>query len=448
MLFSPVSLHRLGGQRDHRKPLEAVTSADLLHRLVPVHLREHDVHQDEVDVRARLELLEPLRPGLREDDLHPVALEDAGEREDVPHVVVDDQDLLPQENGVAVVELLERAPPLRRQPVLHPVEEERGLVEQPLGRADVLDDDRLGVAPELRLLAPRQVLARVDDHRHVAELAVPLQLLEQLEAGAVGQLQVEDDAVEPLLCERVERLFARPDRGDLDVVPVPGELYQRPALLLVVLDDQEVLDVTCEELLEVVEGAVEGLLVERLLDHRHGAGAQRVPPVAVGGDHVDGDVARGGMVLEVVEHRRAVHHGQLQVEDDRVRLELVDEREAGVTALGDDPLEAALARFASIVFASSASSSTTTTTRSPGWISSRSSATSPGRRSSGSAVGGTPLRAAISVSSRPSSVRSASSWRGVGVSGNRAGRKSVKCSPSPWRSGRGSRPRAGGRSRG
>ena len=37
---------------------------------------------------------------------------------------------------------------------LDAVEEERGLVEQPLGRADVLDDDRLGVASQARLLAP------------------------------------------------------------------------------------------------------------------------------------------------------------------------------------------------------------------------------------------------------------------------------------------------------
>ena len=49
-------------------------------------------------------------------------------------------------------------------------------------------------------------------------------------------------------------------------------------------------------------------------------------------------------MLQVVEHRPAVHHGQPHVEDDRVRPVLVREREPGVAAQGDEPLEAAPAR--------------------------------------------------------------------------------------------------------
>ena len=70
---------------------------------------------------------------LRVDDLHPVALEHAREREHVADVVVDDQDLPPLEDGVRGVELLEHAAALGRQVRLDAVEEERGLVEQAFG---------------------------------------------------------------------------------------------------------------------------------------------------------------------------------------------------------------------------------------------------------------------------------------------------------------------------
>ena len=94
-----------------------------------------------------------------------VASSTRGEREDVAHVVVDDQHLLALEHRLGAVQLLEHAPLRLRQPRLDAVEEERRLVEQPLRRARVLDDDRLGVLLEPRLLAARQLLARVDDHR-------------------------------------------------------------------------------------------------------------------------------------------------------------------------------------------------------------------------------------------------------------------------------------------
>ena len=50
------------------------------------------------------------------------------------------------------------------------------------------------------------------------------------------------------------------------------------------------------------------------------------------------------MPLEPFEHGPPVEHGQAHVEHDRVRTELAGEREAGVAAQRDEPLEAALAR--------------------------------------------------------------------------------------------------------
>ena len=50
------------------------------------------------------------------------------------------------------------------------------------------------------------------------------------------------------------------------------------------------------------------------------------------------------MVLEPVEHHPTVEDRQGEVEDDRVRLVLVGERQAGIASQPDDALEAALAR--------------------------------------------------------------------------------------------------------
>ena len=47
-----IALHRLGRQSDDRQGSKALIAADRTGRLVSVHLRHHDVHEDEVDVRS------------------------------------------------------------------------------------------------------------------------------------------------------------------------------------------------------------------------------------------------------------------------------------------------------------------------------------------------------------------------------------------------------------
>ena len=82
-------------------------------------------------------------------------------------------------------------------------------------------------------------------------------------------------------------------------------------------------------------------MFDRLLEERDSAGAKRdLPAVLRARDDVHRDVPCIGMVLQVVEHRPAVHHGQLEVEHDRIGLELVRECEPRVASLRDDGLEA------------------------------------------------------------------------------------------------------------
>ena len=173
-------------------------------------------------------------------------------------------------------------------------------------------------------------------------------LLDQVEPVERGQDEVHDHAVERLALERLERLLARRHRHGLHVagVVVGHERGDAAPLRGVVLDEQEAPHLAIEEGLHVREGAVEGLLRHRLLEVGERAQVGAAPLGVDDADDVHRDVARARVALEPVEHLPAVDDGQLDVERDGVGLELVGERQAGVAAVGDDHLEAALARQA------------------------------------------------------------------------------------------------------
>ena len=60
---------------------------------------------------------------------------------------------LPLRVGSVRMQLVEQPLLLGRQRAFHPVQEQRGFVEQALGRLHVLDDNRLRQLPELRFSA-------------------------------------------------------------------------------------------------------------------------------------------------------------------------------------------------------------------------------------------------------------------------------------------------------
>ena len=81
-----------------------------------------------------------------------MALQGAGEGEDVAHIVVDDENLLAQQGGVRAPRLLQQQPLRLGQGRLDPVEEQRRRVEQALGGRDTLDDEGLGQRAQLLFL--------------------------------------------------------------------------------------------------------------------------------------------------------------------------------------------------------------------------------------------------------------------------------------------------------
>ena len=79
----------------------------------------------------------------RADHLHFLVLEQRGQREDVARVVIDHENLAAAQDFRGAVQPLEHGLFLGRQIGDDAVEEERGLVQQPLGRLDVLQHDAL-----------------------------------------------------------------------------------------------------------------------------------------------------------------------------------------------------------------------------------------------------------------------------------------------------------------
>ena len=74
-----IVLHGLGGQGDDRQLAELRQLADRPRRLVAVHLRHHDVHQDDVDVRRPAEDVQRLPAVLGREHVHPPVLQHAGQ---------------------------------------------------------------------------------------------------------------------------------------------------------------------------------------------------------------------------------------------------------------------------------------------------------------------------------------------------------------------------------
>src|SRR5215510_12484258 len=96
-----IGLHRLGSQSDDREILEPLDPPYGMHRLVPVHLRHHDVHQHHTHVRILVKRLYARAPVLGAQNIYVVGFERAGQGEDVAQVVVHDQNLAPFERRIA-----------------------------------------------------------------------------------------------------------------------------------------------------------------------------------------------------------------------------------------------------------------------------------------------------------------------------------------------------------
>ena len=98
-----------------------------------------------------------------------------------------------------------------------------------------------------------------------------------------------------------------------------------------------------DEGLDPVEALLQAVGRRRLDQVGEGAVGQAVLPLFLERDDLHGDVPRGRIELEVVEHGPAEHVGQEDVEGDGGRAVLAGQEQAPAARAGDDPLEALVA---------------------------------------------------------------------------------------------------------
>ncbi len=131
-----VALHRLGGQSDDRKRAESGDLPDRPHGFVAVHLRHHDVHQHQIDVRRLLQQLDAGAAIFGVHHFQIVIFQQTGERENIANVVVHHQHLLAEQRQVGFAQLFQDPALLRRQIGFGAMQQQHGFIEQPLARVN------------------------------------------------------------------------------------------------------------------------------------------------------------------------------------------------------------------------------------------------------------------------------------------------------------------------
>ena len=129
---------------------------------------------------------------------------------------------------------------LGRQVGDHAVQEERGLVEQPLGRLDALDHDAARERVQPRVLLGRELLAGEDDDRQVAAASrrrgcarAPRSPTCRAAAGRAPRSRTR------ALAQRVERLRARSPTVTISTSSWPSSSVMLDLLGRVVLDHEQ-----------------------------------------------------------------------------------------------------------------------------------------------------------------------------------------------------------------
>ena len=146
--------------------------------------------------------------------------------------------------------------------------------------------------------------------------------------------------------QHVERLGAGADRRDLDVVVQPAARRCSGARCRCPRRRAAASCAARRRILIRSNACSRSSVVRRLDEVRERAVRQAVLPLLLDREHLHRDVARRRIELQVVEHRPAEHVGQEDVERDGGRQVLARQRQRRLAAVGDDALEALVAREA------------------------------------------------------------------------------------------------------
>src|SRR5947207_15725976 len=107
--------------------------------------------------------------------------------------------------------------------------------------------------------------------------------------------------------------------------------------------EKEISSARLEERVDPREGFLEGLLVfQRFGEGADGRHPQSALSFVFGGDEVNGDMARGGLVFETGQDSPAVNIGQVDIQSDGVRVALAHRRQCVTATRGDQPFPTGL----------------------------------------------------------------------------------------------------------
>ncbi len=221
------------------------------------------------------------------------------------------------------------------------MEKESHLIQQPLGRTHILDDDGAREAAQLLFLIARERAARIDDDgrkRHLLSLG---HALEQLVAAQVRQTQIEHQAIERRLLQLLQRLAGRGHCGNLH--PVTGQqVLDTEPLALVVLHDQQSAHALLQLALQLLE-CLHQLLAhdgfERIADRSE---AHRLLAEVRHRDDVHRHVSGRRTVLELVQDLQPRPVRKIHVQNHGVHLESLRRRQCISCRLRGDTEKAKL----------------------------------------------------------------------------------------------------------
>ena len=248
-------------------------------------------------------------------DRHAATFQHAGEGEDIADVVVDDEHLAAEKRFVGLVQAVEHALLVRRQVGHHAMQEQRGFIQQPLGRFDIFDHHAARQHVQAGILFGAEFAAGEHHHRQVLQLFVVAQLIENFEAAHVGQAQVEHRAVVAGFLEPLQSGRSGIDHVDVDVV-VPEQFANAELLGGIVFHHEQALAARQREVANAGERRFQALGGSGFGDEGEGAAREAVAAIVVEGEHLHRNVAGARILLEVVEDGPAEHVGQEDVEGD------------------------------------------------------------------------------------------------------------------------------------
>ena len=239
------------------------------------------------------------------------------------------------------MELLEHLALRFREVFFDTMQEQCGLVQQPIERPDILDDYRFCETPKLGLLGLSELLSSVNDYWDIADLR--FDPFHQIEAIHVRQTEVQNHAVVVFVVQFGQSIFGGANGNRFDVA-VADQFHNALLSDLVVFYDQQALHAPPDKSVKPGESFAYSFGRDGLVFIAHGAHLEAALPFIVDGEDVHRNVPRVSSMLQAIQHAPAVHPGQFNIERDGARRVLACERQTGLPTKRYHDLEPTLTR--------------------------------------------------------------------------------------------------------